>query len=313
MKEENKKGKSNIKKINNILSDKKPKESKNFDVVYMIDATGSMGEYIAAAKEESQNISKELKEQYPDMKFKYGYIFYRDPVDAKEDSHEIIDLTDEEESLPEKIGKIEATGGGDLPEDWVGAYQLANQKISWRDGIKVIIHLADAGAHGILFTTNDKYPEEEAKLIKELEICATKDIEIFAYVIDNSARKSFEECSKIYRSKGGCYEIFEFYQIKGPEFMNPSSMNMGMGMMNPMINASNPMMFNNMGMMNMNSMNNMMNAPNPMMNNAYNMNMMNAPSPMLNSAPMMNMSNMNFRNNALNSISMSMKRNFNPH
>ena len=308
MKEVNEKGKNNLKKINNILSDKKSKDSKNFDVIYIIDATGSMGEYITAAKEESQNISKELKEQYPDMKFKYGYIFYRDPVDEKNDIHEIIDLTDDEVSLPDKIGKIKATGGGDAPEDWVGAYQLANEKISWRDGIRVIIHLADAGAHGKLFTTNDKYPEEEGKLIKELEICSTKDIEIFAYVIDNSARKSFEECSKIYRSKGGCYEIFEFYQIKGPEFMNPPSMNMGMmNMMNPMMNASNSMTFNNMGMMNM------MNAPNPMMNNASNMNMMNAASPMLNSAPMMNMSNMNFRNNALNSISMSMKRNFNPH
>lgn len=303
-----KRGKNNLKKINNILSDKKSKDSKNFDVVYIIDATGSMGEYITAAKEESQNISKELKEQYPDMKFKYGYIFYRDPVDEKNDIHEIIDLTDDEVSLPDKIGKIKATGGGDAPEDWVGAYQLANEKISWRDGIRVIIHLADAGAHGKLFTTNDKYPEEEGKLIKELEICSTKDIEIFAYVIDNSARKSFEECSKIYRSKGGCYEIFEFYQIKGPEFMNPPSMNMGMmNMMNPMMNASNSMTFNNMGMMNM------MNAPNPMMNSGGMMNMMNAPSPMLNSAPMMNMSNMNFRNNSLNSISMSMKRNFNPH
>ena len=308
MKEVNEKGKNNLKKINNILSDKKSKDSKNFDVVYIIDATGSMGEYITAAKEESQNISKELKEQYPDMKFKYGYIFYRDPVDEKNDIHEIIDLTDDEVSLPDKIGKIKATGGGDAPEDWVGAYQLANEKISWRDGIRVIIHLADAGAHGKLFTTNDKYPEEEGKLIKELEICSTKDIEIFAYVIDNSARKSFEECSKIYRSKGGCYEIFEFYQIKGPEFMNPPSMNMGMmNMMNPMMNASNSMTFNNMGMMNM------MNAPNPMMNSGGMMNMMNAPSPMLNSAPMMNMSNMNFRNNSLNSISMSIKRNFNPH
>jgi len=241
MKEGNKKGKSDLKKINNILSDKKPKDSKNFDVVFMIDATGSMGEYITAAKEESQNISKELKEQYPDMKFKYGYIFYRDPVDSKDDIHEIIDLTDDEESLPEKIGKIRATGGGDSPEDWVGAYQLANEKISWRDGIKVIIHLADAGAHGNLFTENDKYPEEEAKLIKELEICASKDIEIFAYTIYYLG-KSFEECSKIYRSKGGCYEIFEFNQIKDPGFMNQPSMRMDM--VNPMIKDSNPMMFN---------------------------------------------------------------------
>jgi len=42
-------------------------------------------------------------------------------------------------------------GGGDEPEDWVGAYKLVNEKISWRNGNKLIIHLADAGVHGKLF------------------------------------------------------------------------------------------------------------------------------------------------------------------
>ena len=115
------------------------------------------------------------------MMFKYGYIFYRDPIDVKTDFHEIIDLTDNVNSLPEQIGKINATGGGDLPEDWAGAYKMANEKISWRDGNKVIIHLCDAGAHGKLFTKSDKYPEEEAKLIQELEKCALKKIKIFGY------------------------------------------------------------------------------------------------------------------------------------
>ena len=61
-----------------------------------------------------------------------------------------------------------------MPEDWVGAYKIANEKISWRNGIKIIIHLAAAGAHGKLFTRNDKYPEEEKKLINELEKCVEK-------------------------------------------------------------------------------------------------------------------------------------------
>ena len=155
---DNKKGKDNVKKIKNILSDKAPKGNNDFDVLFIVDATGSMANYIQAAKEETQNISEDLRQAYPEMKFKYGYIFYRDPIDSKSDIHEIIDLTDNVNSLPGKISKIRAYGGGDMPEDWVGAYKNANGKISWRNGVRIIIHLADAGAHGKLFTSDDNYP-----------------------------------------------------------------------------------------------------------------------------------------------------------
>ena len=209
---ENKKGKDNVKKIKNILSDKAPKGNNDFDVLFIVDATGSMASYIQAAKEETQNISEDLRQAYPEMMFKYGYIFYRDPIDSKSDIHETIDLTDNVNSLPGKISKIKAYGGGDEPEDWVGAYKIANEKISWRNGVRIIIHLADAGAHGNLFTNFDKYPEEENKLINELEKCIQKKIDIFGYVILEGSRKSFEECSKIYRNKGGSYEILNFFQ-----------------------------------------------------------------------------------------------------
>ena len=172
----------NMKKIKNILSDEK-NDIKEFDVLFMVDATGSMSPYIIAAKEETKNISEELRKTYPEMMFQYGYIFYRDPIDSKGDIHEVIDLTDNVNSFPEKIGKIIAKGGGDLPEDWAGAYKLANEKISWRNGTKIIIHLTDAGAHGKLFTRSDKYPEEEQKLVQELEKCALKKIKIFGYII----------------------------------------------------------------------------------------------------------------------------------
>ena len=171
-----------------------------------------MSSYIKAAKEETQNISQDLKQTYPEMMFKYGYVFYRDPIDSKDDIHETIDLTENVNSIPGEISKIKAYGGGDIPEDWVGAYKIANEKISWRNGIRIIIHLADAGAHGILFTKYDKYPEEEEKLIKELKKCLKKNIDIFGYVILEESRNSFEQCSKIYRSKGGSYEILNFFQ-----------------------------------------------------------------------------------------------------
>ena len=292
MKEEE--SKKNIKKIKNILSDETSKGNNDFDILFLVDATGSMSQYITAAKEETKNISDQLRKLYPEKMFKYGYIFYRDPIDSKDDKHEFIDLTDDVNSLPGKIGQIYATGGGDSPEDWVGAYKLANEKISWRNGTKVIMHLTDAGAHGKLFTSNDRYPEEESKLIFELEKLAKKGIKIFGYTITEECQQSFNECSKIYRSKGGSYEIVKFFSIPEKQPMETmmhykpdykSKMMPKSNMMMPM--GSNMMMNNNMNMMSMNSMmpmNNMMGMSAPMAMNSQ-----------------MNV-NMNFQMNAINSI-----------
>ena len=256
------KDKKDLKKIKNILSDDINNGNNDFDIVFLVDATGSMSSYIIAAKEETKNIADELRKLYPEKMFQYGYIFYRDPIDSKTDTHDVIDLTDNVNSLPEQINAISATGGGDMPEDWVGAYKLANEKISWRNGIKVIIHLADAGAHGKLFTKSDKYPEEEEKLIYELDRCAEKGIKIFGYVIEDDAQNSFNECANIYRKKGGSYEILQFDNIPiqqempmypNPMIQRPIGADPMMGAYQPMqMMAAPPMMMNNMSQMQVN-------------------------------------------------------------
>ena len=98
--------------------------------------------------------------------------------------------------------------------------KLANESINWRNGKKVILHLADAGAHGKEFTLSDKYPEESEKLKQELLKCCQKKIKIFGYVITEDARHSFNQSQNYYRSNGGCYEICEF---KIPEMYSDSS------------------------------------------------------------------------------------------
>lgn len=260
------KDKKDLKKIKNILSDDINNGNNDFDIVFLVDATGSMSSYIIAAKEETKNIADELRKLYPEKMFQYGYIFYRDPIDSKTDTHDVIDLTDNVNSLPAQINVISATGGGDTPEDWVGAYKLANEKISWRNGIKVIIHLADAGAHGKLFTKNDKYPEEEEKLIYELDRCAEKGIKIFGYVIEDDAQNSFNECANIYRKKGGSYEILQFNNIPiqqampmspslypYPMIQRPIGDDPMRGAYQPMqMMAAPPMMMNNMSQMQVN-------------------------------------------------------------
>ena len=214
----------NLKKIKNILSDVKSSINE-FDIVFMIDATSSMGPYIEAAKAEAKNISTELSQKFPKMDFQYGYVFYRDPIDSPDDIHEIINLTNEVDSLPEKISKIHPDGGADIPEDWAGAYKIINEQINWRNGNKAIFHLADAGAHGNLFSKSDYHPEEEPKLIKELEILAPKKIKIFGFVIEEEARNSFEQCKKIYQNKGGVFEIYNFNVPKGSLFSHYNDCN----------------------------------------------------------------------------------------
>ena len=204
-----------IVKIGKMLSDTGKSQLKEFDIVFVIDATDSMKPYIEAAKMTAEDISKTLRQKFPDTNFQYGYVFYRDPIDSHKDFHEIINLTDNVNSLPEKIGKIKAQGGGDLPEDWAGAYKKVNEEIKWRNGTKVIFHLADAGAHGKLFTPYDKYPDEEQKLINELFKCSEKKIKIFGFVIEEEARNSFEKCKEIYIKNGGTYEIYNFDKPKG--------------------------------------------------------------------------------------------------
>ena len=195
-------------RIGKMLSDTGKSKLKEFDIVFVIDATGSMGSYIEAAKCTAKDISTTLRLKFPDTNFQYGYIFYRDPIDSPGDFHEMINLTDNVNSLPEKIGKITAQGGGDLPEDWAGAYKKVNEEIKWRNGTKVIFHLADAGAHGKLFTFSDKYPDEEQKLINELNICCEQKVKIFGFAIKEDARNTFEKCKEIYLKKGGIYEIY---------------------------------------------------------------------------------------------------------
>jgi hypothetical protein len=62
-----------------------------------------MSSYISAAKDVSKNISYELRLLYHEYHFIYWFAFYRDPIDSHDDIHEIINLTDNANSLSEQI------------------------------------------------------------------------------------------------------------------------------------------------------------------------------------------------------------------
>jgi len=196
------------------------------DICYLIDATGSMGREINAANEYVIQIFKELTKKYKDkFKFKFGASFYRDKIDSKSDKNEYFPLTEDMEALKNKISKIEPKGGGDLPEDWVEGYNMAlSNNMKWRNGMKLIIHIADAGAHGVEFSRGDKYPEEGPKLEKLIKECVDKNINIIGFKMDQDAEQSFEKMSEIYneykmsgKDNGQFIEIYDFKRGASPK------------------------------------------------------------------------------------------------
>ena len=143
-----------------IVWDKfEPRITNEFDIVYLIDATGSMGSTIQAAKDTVILIANDLKEKFSSMKFQLGCIFYRDPIDSKSDKHTRYLLTSDINKLKNDISCESPDGGGDGPEDFVGGYKEVF-KMPWRSGTKLIIHIADAPTHCNKYCGYSNHEEE---------------------------------------------------------------------------------------------------------------------------------------------------------
>ncbi len=188
---------------------------KTFDVIYMVDATGSMSGSIENVKKYCVEIANILKNQMMLYDFKFGAVFYRDPIDSPSDKNDYYNLTSETVNLQNFVSRMEATGGGDTPEDWVGGYNIALNNISWRSGNRLIIHIADAGAHGTEYSSGDKYSSEGPKLDNYIRECSNRKITIVAFKIDSTPQQSFNRAQMLYNNMGNKnFKIQEFDQNK---------------------------------------------------------------------------------------------------
>ena len=69
-------------------------------------------------------------------------------------------------------------------------------------------------AHGTKFSSKDKYPEEDEKLLFELQKSCYNNIKIIGIVIEESARNSFDECKKSLPSKEICELVIDLIKKK---------------------------------------------------------------------------------------------------
>jgi len=193
---------------------------KSFDVIYLVDATASMSGSIENVKKYCVKIANILKKQMMLYDFKFGAVFYRDPIDSHSDKNDYYNLTSDTVSLQNFVKGMEPYGGKDTPEDWVGGYRLALNNMSWRSGNRLIIHIADAGAHGTEYTSGDNYPSEGPKLDNYIRECSNRNISIVGFKIGSEPQQSFSRGQMLYRNMGNNnFKIQEFDdKIKDPGY-----------------------------------------------------------------------------------------------
>ncbi|KAJ3096519.1 hypothetical protein HDU97_005807 [Phlyctochytrium planicorne] len=129
------------------------------DIIFLMDVTGSMQRYIDKVRETLREITTKVKEAHVNLEPKLAFVGYRDYDDAER--FVVQDFTTDVDRVVEFIGGINAQGGGDFPEDVKGGLSEM-LKLSWSSRYKILLHIADAPAHGNRFhggVFKDNHPD----------------------------------------------------------------------------------------------------------------------------------------------------------
>lgn len=111
-------------------------ERAKIDVVFALDTTGSMHGLLEGAKRHIWAIAGRIAAGQPRPDLRIGLVGYRDHGDAYVTRH--YDLTGDLDDVYAHLRLYRADGGGDTPEHVNGALQVAIDRMSWRQGSKVL-------------------------------------------------------------------------------------------------------------------------------------------------------------------------------
>lgn len=133
--------------INHFKTEAKCESPKNVDIVWAVDATGSMGDELEYLKTELLDVIGRAKSRNPDLAFRMGTVFYRDQGDdyitrSSGLSPDIVQTV-------EFIKKQSAGGGGDYPEAVHSALEEAIFKQKWSENAiaRICFLVLDASPH----------------------------------------------------------------------------------------------------------------------------------------------------------------------
>ncbi|MBE2221183.1 MAG: VWA domain-containing protein [Anaerolineae bacterium] len=188
-------------------ADQRQQPQTRLDVLFLIDATGSMSDEINQLKENIRAISARIDglPSQPDVRF--GMVTYRDHGD--EYITQVTDFTPKVEDFAGVLAQVYANGGGDYPEDLNEALSQAVHRPEWRveDTVSLIFLVADAPPH-LDYGQQNHYADEMLQ-------AATRGIKIYPIAssgLDEQGEYIFRQLAQ---TTGGRF-IFLTYGEDGP-------------------------------------------------------------------------------------------------
>lgn len=122
-------------------------ERVQLDVMFLLDATGSMGDEIAQLQGNILTISEQIDVLPDNVDVRYGLVTYLDRGDVY--VTRVHEFTNSVAEFQDNLIAVVAQGGGDYPESMNEGLDMALNAVEWRDGdtVKVAFLVADAPPH----------------------------------------------------------------------------------------------------------------------------------------------------------------------
>lgn len=187
---------------------------KKADVMFVVDATGSMGDEIEYLKMELNDIIEKVKKKN-DAEINLGSVFYRDQGDEYVTVKS--DFSTNENQTINFIKRQHAGGGGDFPEAVHSALEVAINEMEWSD---------DAVAR-LLFLVLDAPPHQNEEVIasvqKNIKLAAKKGIRIIP-IASSGVDKTTEYLMRAFAlATNGTYVFLTDHSGVGGSHIKPST------------------------------------------------------------------------------------------
>lgn len=139
----------------------------SIDLVFVLDATSSMGDEIEPVKQQLWAIAQRVGSGTPRPALRVGLVLYRDRGDAE--PSRVVPLTTDLDLLHRELMSTQAVGGGDVPEDVNNGLALAVREMQWNPRAAHLLFLVgDAPPHDYPGQNREQVLREAAR--QEIEI-----------------------------------------------------------------------------------------------------------------------------------------------
>jgi myosin protein heavy chain len=169
---------------------------------FIIDATGSMGVWLDAAKTQTRTIIKDITAEHPTADLHIAAVFYRD---FKDGPPIVVPFTPDIDLYLDEIAPVEPMGGDDTCEDMAGGF-AEMLKLDWDPAaVKNAFLVCDAPGHGAQWhdiVISDSYPNNEFGLSELVTRTATSNINFMVIKANDTLGPMITRMNELFKAEG---------------------------------------------------------------------------------------------------------------